>query len=149
MGSRSLAKFSLNEWEELISSSTDSSKKRFLVKFDNSLSFKLQNLGLKCWLRSSTNRFKKKVLWEGNYFCIDSTCGMKFKCRAKQLANQVSVHVYFSDSLVSHDKIVKKLRISGVERTSQQYSLVVNGILNTQSFNQIYNSSINDPSMIH
>lgn len=59
--------FTKNEWKDLIDTATDISKLKFLVAFDNSLSHKLQEIGLKCWLRSKNNRFKKVFF---NFKCI-------------------------------------------------------------------------------
>lgn len=54
-----IANFSILEWDDLKKNASSSNNTKFLVRFDNVLSQKLQQLGLKCWLRSKKNRFKK------------------------------------------------------------------------------------------
>jgi len=140
-------KITNEEWQDQMKTAMNHSKSSFLVKFDNFLSAKLQNLGIKCWLRSSHNRFKKNVLWEGIYKCIEKNCEIeKFECIAFKTINEVLIDVKFCDKIVTHEKLIKRLRISGQDRVIQQYSLSANGIANTQSFNAIYNANINDPS---
>lgn len=92
--------------------------------------------------------FFKKILWDGKFICIDKTCEISnFKCSAKRdIHRNVEVHVFFDNKEVSHEKILNKLIIMGEKRWDQKFSLAANGICNTQSFNSIYNSTINDPS---
>jgi hypothetical protein len=142
-------KFTPEEWAHMLSTATNASKCKFLVKFDDFLSKKLQDHGLKCWLRSNgNNRLKKTVLWEGKYTCMENKCEIfDYRCFAeKNMGSDVSVHVTYRNNFVSHEKLVNKLRVTGSERYNQKFSLTANGILNTQAFNSNYNKEINDPS---
>ena len=69
-----------------------------------------------------------------------------YRCFAEKSMGNVSVHVTYRNNIVSHDKLVNKLRVTGSERFNQKFSLTANGILNTQAFNSNYNKEINDPS---
>lgn len=91
---------------------------------------------------------KKNVLWDGTFFCIDQSCEIsKFECIAREIADGIDVHVSFEKKEVLHQKLSNKLVISGDKRWEQKFSLIANGVCNTQSFNAIYNANINDPSM--
>ena len=142
-------KFTPEEWGHMLNTATNAAKCKFLVKFDDFLSKKLQDHGLKCWLRSNgNNRLKKTVLWEGKFTCMENKCEIfDYRCFAeKNMGNDVSVHVIYRNNIVSHDKLINKLRVTGNERFNQKFSLAANGILNTQAFNSNYNKEINDPS---
>jgi hypothetical protein len=145
-----VVKFSCDEWNNMIANAINAKKTKFLVKFHDTLSRKLQGIGFKCWLRNIDNRLKKKSLWDGKYHCIHTDCEIsEYNCYAEKKNNEIFIHVEYFERTVSHDTLVKKLRVTGDQRVSQQYSLVANGILNTQTFNALYNSNINDPSKIN
>jgi hypothetical protein len=54
------------DWDELVSKHCNKDKTKFLTAFDDKISFKLQECGYKCWLRSVHNRFLKDGTWHGN-----------------------------------------------------------------------------------
>ena len=141
-----IVKFSVIEWDKLIEEATNPNKVKFLVDFDNILSEKLQQQGFKCWLRCSNNYLGKKAFWTGKFFCIEKACGMLFDAFALKQEETIDIYVSFENKAINHSVIVKQLRVSGENRISQQKSLMANGICNTQSFNEIYNAGITDPS---
>jgi hypothetical protein len=138
--------FSLFEWQKLIEEATNPAKVKFLVDFDNVLSEKLQKQGIKCWLRCANNYFGKKQFWTGKFFCIEKSCGIKYDAFGLKQKESIDIFVSFDSKTIDHEIIIKQLRVSGEQRIIQQKSLLSNGICNTQSFNDIYNSCITDPS---
>ena len=66
-------------------------RRKFKKEFDNFISLKLQNLGLKCWLKCKSNWFKKNnsrkisaAFWKGTFVCIDNECKNLFKATIMQ-----------------------------------------------------------------
>ncbi len=76
-----VVKFSIAEWNDLKAHAINARKTKFLVKFHDILSQKLQSIGFKCWLRNIDNRLKMKSLWDGKYNCTQKDCEIsEFYC---------------------------------------------------------------------
>jgi hypothetical protein len=133
---------------------------RFDTKFDNFLSERLQQYGIKCWLRSKSNWFKKQSsqkisapYWRGLFSCSESKCTNTFKAYIKnelkknssiifsRKINQAEncIYVCLDKASNNHDLIIPKVRCSGKERSEQELEILAKGVTNVVIDNSIHN----------
>lgn len=129
--------FPINIYEQLTNNSEfftySGTRKKFTVKFDNEvLNPRFQEKGLACWLKSVSNWFsspKKNILWSGSYRCVNGDCKTTFKAKAKRTDQEVEFELIFTEPM-SHTKIEKPKRITGVNRNLLGYELSAIGSRN-------------------
>jgi len=102
---------------------------------------------VKCFLHCDYNRIGKKVLWKGDYHCLDKNCNVKvFKAEGVKKIDNIEVTITFKKSEPNHEKLTTPLRITREKRLDQQKSLAINGVSNCIHFNDLYNETVNNPS---
>ena len=129
--------FPINFYEQLTNNQEyftySGSRKKFTVKFDNEiLNPRFQEKGMACWLKSVSNWFsspKKNILWSGSYRCVYGDCKTTFKAKAKRTDKEIEFELIFNEP-VSHIKIEKPKRITGVNRNLLGYELSAIGSRN-------------------
>ncbi|CAF1080474.1 unnamed protein product [Brachionus calyciflorus] len=93
-------------------------RSKFNTDFANFLSERLQNFGIKCWLRTTGNAFKKKLSQK----------------KSSPFTKVTVKEEYF------HENFLKaKIRSAGIERINQSINVLAHGILNVSINNRINN----------
>ena len=153
-------KLSVKEWFNVQSFIGNYKRKKFRSGFDDFLTERLQNLNVKCYLRSKYNWFSESSnnksndnLWRGVYACIESSCQNTFEARIKQIPmlNQslntlldnecCTIEIIFHEKTVHEKTLSKKPRCAGVNRKETALNLMSRGVLNIQSENIILNKT--------
>ncbi|CAF1061763.1 unnamed protein product [Brachionus calyciflorus] len=121
-------------------------RKRLLVDFEEAINIKLSQQGFNCYFRNNYNWFKKendskkKEIWSGLYTCIEPSCSNFIKTSILDRNKEnITVFVLYS-GINDHEKINKKLRVSGIERKKLGIRLKADGVLNTL-YEMNYNKS--------
>ncbi len=130
-------------------------RRRFLTKFHDSLSAKLQNQGLRCWLSNNNNHnwFTVNNLWSGRYACIEKTCKNTFQASICKYSPLKSVFIEVAPNELSiHSSFVKKIQTCrGSDRRSLGKELLAFGNTRVKVENVLFNienSSINKEKII-
>jgi len=122
-----------------------SGRRRFLTKFNDHLSLKLQDLGLKCWLsdRQRYNWFTGNNLWIGKYDCIEKSCKNVFNASIRKYSTLNDVFVVVkANELSVHSSFVKKITsCRGAERRSLGKELLAFGNTKVKVENVLFNLS--------
>ena len=124
--------------------------------FDEIISAKLREKGIKCWFICSYNWFKKEnsrkqqaVFWRGSYKCIDSNCQNAceaFICDGNGPLLLINIkYNKISDHL---ENVVKKVSCRGNARSIQAKHLVIEGTSNVQSKNYLNNQINLDSKLV-
>jgi len=120
-----------------------SGRRRFLTKFHDHLSLKLQDLGLKCWLsdRQRYNWFTGNNFWIGKYDCIEKSCKNVFNASICKYSTLNDVFVVVKANEVSvHSSFVKKITsCRGAERRSLGKELLAFGNTKVKVENVLFN----------
>jgi hypothetical protein len=118
-----------------------SKRRKFRTNFDDFISIELQKTGTLCWLRHKHNWFNtKKEFWHGVFRCIDKNCPLIYKCKIEN--NNllgVNLDVCWKELNVTHVKLSKKNRCSGLSRKEISYKLIANGTSNTRQDHILHN----------
>ena len=95
--------------------------------------------------------------FQGEYCCMEKTCEIgifKFNWNGEYNAcssnanSSLKLNICHKNFEARHNKIPFKLSIRGEKRLEQKKSIALNGLVNTQTFNKIYNENISDPSKL-
>ena len=138
--------FSLSEWRKVLKrvSGVGNRRRGFLVSFTNLLSFKLQALGIKCWLCNSSsynyfgklNSRQRTRFWSGRYKCMQTGCSCVFKASIRRQPNgrePVFVKVKLLGSCSHVDKLSKVISCQGRTRRHLSQKLQSLGLGNAQA----------------
>ena len=144
-------KFTPEEWVILQTFVVRNIRSSFSHQFSDFLSKKLQNIGIKCWVRCKHNWFRRNKsrkanspFWNGVYICIDSKCKQIFKTTIIEPLeiNSLKDVILFveKNNEESHtEKISKNIVCSSLKRISQANELFINKPLNCKTSNILHN----------
>ena len=140
------------DWVILSTYIVNSPRRRFTSQFTDFLSEKLQENGIKCWLRCSYNWFKKSdsqksssPFWQGVYKCTDPSCSNTFSAFIHSIiqyesSNCVIIFVDVNEGNTKHKNIVlKKIRCIRDERLAQAKEIALDTSLNCHAKNILHN----------
>lgn len=141
-----------SDWKKLLTACIRiyNNRSKFSNQFDNFLAQKLQDLGLKCWIKCKFNWFskfqsrKKVARWRGIYKCQDVQCKNKFEAaiyNENELQNQQEILVFVKYTVRnSHSsKLFKKLSYRGESREQQGIELLAFKTTNVLNENLVHN----------
>ncbi|CAF0948592.1 unnamed protein product [Brachionus calyciflorus] len=134
-------------------------RSQFNTGFDDFLSQKLQEKGVKCWLRCSSNRFKNAEsqnksapFWTGKFKCIDNDCTNIFKSSIRdnlirhysivydKYEQPHSIEVKILQNYVHMEKIEPRIRSADNQRKRQAVDVLAHGISECSMNNLLFNT---------
>jgi hypothetical protein len=154
-----IIKFEMDEWKFLIENclSTSQIRKKFTSKFDSALSIKLQEFGVKCWLKHSYNWFNESssaVFWRGKFHCISCLSIFEAIIENNNVNNTESVYIQltYNDALIltKHEEFMnpdRMKKITGKEREQLGIELLAFGTSNVISNNTVYNFNLSSSAI--
>lgn len=138
-----------DEWEKLKNISLNKSKNDLNQNFIFFLSFKLQEIGLNCWLKCRYNRFSKRhsfnsknPYWKG-YFCCNKECGLDLTSSIQKNNNsdkEILIGLRWF-GMTYHEKAEPLVRCSGILRELIGNRIFEISLPNTKAENILFNSS--------
>ena len=158
-----ILKFNSTEFLSLKSFVGNYERPKFKSEFDDFLSEKIQNLGIKCWLKCKFNWFRNSnknnlnACWRGVFVCINHpNCLNKFEALMftnNDLLNNSTTNNFFHifekelftitlnyEQQTVHDTFLKKeIRCTGKKREEQNLEILQHGLTNSQTNNVIFN----------
>ena len=153
------------DWIILLTYIGDYKRKKFRSEFDDFLSEKLQQKGLKCWLKCKYNWFREstcskinKEFWRGIFTCVDDNCLNEFEAlineniieKRNETFDEILkkdffvINVFFYEKTFHEEKIKRKQRCFGKYRKQQLNEILASGLTNCQSNNIIFNQIYSD-----
>ena len=152
-----IVEISENEWKSINQFVSNGKRKKLNQSFSNFLSDKLQQNGLKCWLKSKYNWLSQskcltKPFAYGIYICVDENCKNKFQvhfdCLGKILnvnhqsgmeKNIKRIFVSYEEKTIHFKKVMKTAFCSGIEREEESKKIMSLGLSNTLTHNILEN----------
>ena len=141
--------FSPNEWEIISKFISKKERPYFLNSFCDKLSFKIQEHGIKCWLKVIYNWFKSESsqkrnspYWSGKYICIKKDCGCIYNTKIIKKPNNISdIQMEIKFNKFSDHLIINKPKenIAGSKRIQTAIELTASGINNYRAKNNLLN----------
>lgn len=160
-----LIEFSHDEWQNEINKNKEQygNRSKFTADFSVALSIKLQEQGIKCWIKCSYNwfkqkdsRFKNAPFWRGKYTCIkEPICKNNFLAEIVKnydLNQEKKIQIQLKCSIKSNehkDFIKYSPRCSGEKRNDIAKEIMSIGIMNVQTNNIIHNTVNNCKRIKH
>ncbi len=129
----------MNKYESINSAG----KRRLGKGFSDYISGKLQDTGIKCWLKCYYNWIlqviKNSVIWHGIYNCINKSCNKEFKIVLIFGPNECQFDIYYDPKETNHMFIKNKICCRGRERIRQSFRLISSSSSKCQTDNSIFN----------
>ena len=128
---------------------------KFAKEFDNFLAQKIQDLGIKCWLKCSFNWFssyesrKQTPTWRGIYSCQEAECMNRFEAtifnknilldQHEESFKDILIFVKFIETSSHTEAVLKRISCRGKQREEQGLNLLAFKTTMVQSDNILNN----------
>lgn len=115
-------------------------RKRFKAEFSNFISKKIQENGIKCWLKVNSNWFRKENgrkygdYWSGKFSCVSCANFFKMRIESNRMDRIIIENIVDNCSHLENIKPPNN-RISGVKRKLISHEIVSNGVGNFRAEN--------------